>query len=327
MKTTTHRRRKSTVTAESGKKEVVGTNGDSTQRIIPFLWFDDQAEVAVNYYVGLFRKSKIGNITRYTKATEEVSGKAEGAIMTVEFEIEGESFTALNGGPQFSFTPAVSLFVSCETEDEIDQLFEKLSDGGTALMPLEKYPFSERFGWVNDRYGVSWQLNLARGEQKITPFLMFVGDQHGKAGEAVKSYVSLFDDSGITRIERYGPDENEPEGTVKHAAFTLRGQTFMAMDSSREHDFTFTEAISFLVECRTQEEVDRFWEELTADGGEEGPCGWLKDKYGVSWQIVPTVLYSMLRDKDAGRSERVTKALLRMKKIDIGGLQQAAVQK
>jgi predicted 3-demethylubiquinone-9 3-methyltransferase (glyoxalase superfamily) len=156
------------------------------QKISPFLWFDDQAEEAVNFYVSVFKNSKAGNITRYNDEVSNASGKPEGSVMTIEFQLEGQDFVALNGGPQFKFS----------------------------------------------------------------------------------------------------------------------------------------EAISFMVSCETQEEVDEFWRKLS-EGGEEGPCGWLKDKYGVSWQVVPTALDEMLRDKDAEKAKRVTKAMLQMKKLDIETLKRA----
>jgi predicted 3-demethylubiquinone-9 3-methyltransferase (glyoxalase superfamily) len=156
------------------------------QKITPNLWFDNQAEEAANFYVSIFKNSKIGDITRYGEAAAEISGKPKGSVMTITFQIEGQEFTALNGGPQFKFTEAISLLVNCETQQEVDELWEKLSQGG-----------------------------------------------------------------------------------------------------------------------------------------EEGPCGWLKDKYGVSWQVVPRILDEMIRDPDPVKAERVMKAMLQMQKIDIAGLQQA----
>jgi predicted 3-demethylubiquinone-9 3-methyltransferase (glyoxalase superfamily) len=156
------------------------------QKITPNLWFDNQAEEAANFYVSIFKNSKIGDITRYGEAAAEISGKPKGSVMTITFQIEGQEFTALNGGPQFKFTEAISLLVNCETQQEVDELWEKLSEDG-----------------------------------------------------------------------------------------------------------------------------------------EEGPCGWLKDKYGVSWQVVPRILDEMIRDPDPVKAERVMKAMLQMQKIDIAGLQQA----
>jgi predicted 3-demethylubiquinone-9 3-methyltransferase (glyoxalase superfamily) len=156
--------------------------------------------------------------------------------------------------------------------------------------------------------------------QKITPFLWF----DDKAEEAVKFYVSIFKNSKIGRISRYGEEaaqaSGRPKGTAMVVPFQLEGQEFLALNGGPL--FQFTEAISFLVNCQTQEEVDELWEKLS-QGGKEGQCGWLKDKYGLSWQVVPSVLGELLSDKDAEKSSRVMKAMLHMKKIDIKTLRQA----
>ncbi len=148
--------------------------------------------------------------------------------------------------------------------------------------------------------------------KKITPFLWF--DKN--AEEAMNFYVSIFKNSKIGSIQRAGPD-----GPVMSVTFQLEGQDFMALNAGPE--FKFNEAISFFVDCKTQEEVDELWEKLTADGGEESQCGWLKDKFGLSWQIIPSALGELLGDKDAGKAARVMQAMLEMKKIDIAGLKQA----
>lgn len=305
------------------------TNRKAKQKITPNLWFDTQAEEAAAFYVSVFKHAKLGEISRYDEAAAEVSGQPEGSAMTVPFELEGQPFLALNGGPHFTFNPSISFFVGCRTKAEVDDLWEKLSDGGTPLMPLDAYPFSERYGWLQDQYGLSWQVMFVGDHeitQKITPALMFVGERAGHAEAAMEFYTSLFDEAHIGGILRYekgeAPDE---EGTVKHAEFTLAGHRFMAMDSAREHNFSFNEAISFIVDCRDQAEVDYFWNRLT-DGGEEGPCGWLKDGYGVSWQIIPRQLTEMLTDEDRAKAGRVMRAMLQMKKIDINGLKQAYEQ-
>src|SRR5437764_10305231 len=152
--------------------------------------------------------------------------------------------------------------------------------------------------------------------QKITPFLWF----DTNAEEAMHFYTSIFKNSEIVSVSRYGEGSPGQAGTVMTATFILDGQPFMALNGGPH--FKFTEAISFFVNCETQEEVDELWEKLT-DGGEEGQCGWLKDKYGVSWQINPTILGVMLRDKDRKRAGRVMEAMLRMKKIEIRALKKA----
>jgi predicted 3-demethylubiquinone-9 3-methyltransferase (glyoxalase superfamily) len=154
----------------------------------------------------------------------------------------------------------------------------------------------------------------------ITPFLWF----NENAEEAVNFYVSIFNNASIDRIARYGDAGPGPKGTVMIVDFHLEGQTFIALNGGPE--YTFTPAISFMVNCETQQEVDELWEKLTA-GGEEVACGWLKDRYGVSWQIVPTVLGALMQDKDPEKAQRVTQALYQMKKIDIKTLQEAYEQK
>jgi predicted 3-demethylubiquinone-9 3-methyltransferase (glyoxalase superfamily) len=298
------------------------------QKITPNLWFDRQAEEAENFYTSSFKNCKVGQVIRATKAGYEIHGLPEGAVMTVEFIIEGQQFIAINGGPLFKFTPSVSFLVACETKSEVGALWEKLSAGGTALMELGEYPFSEKYGWTQDKYGLSWQvmhMGDRKIKQKITPTLMFVGEQGGKAETAIRLYTSVFNRAKIGDILRYGKgEEPDKEGTIKHAAFTLEGQEFAAMDSARVHDFAFNEAISFMVHCTTQEEIDYYWEKLTADGGQESMCGWLKDKFGVSWQVVPEGLDEMLRDPDKAKVERVTNAFLKMRKFDIAELKKAS---
>lgn len=288
------------------------------QKITPFLWFNDNAEEAVALYTSAFKDSKILSTMRYGDA-----GPApKGSIMTVSFLLEGQAFTALNGGPIYTHTPATSLFVQCASREEVDALWARLSEGGTVLMELGEYPFSERYGWVSDRFGVSWQLSLAKAEQKIVPFLLFTGAQYGKAEEAMRFYTSLFDDSRIDNVDRYGKGEPEPEGSVRHATFVLQGLQFMAIESAHPHEFTFSEAFSFVVNCDSQVEINRFWEKLT-DGGQPLQCGWLKDKFGVTWQIVPPVLIEMMQDKDPGKAKRVTEAMMLMVKLDIAALESA----
>src|SRR5205823_10275591 len=177
---------------------------------------------------------------------------------------------------------------------------------------------------LQDKYGLSWQIIYAGGSsiiQKLTPVLMFVGNVCGKAEEAINFYVSVFKGApdgatgGDTKADifaRYGKSaEPDKEGTVQYAQFSLLGQEFGAMDSAREHNFAFNEAISFIVPCDTQEEIDYFWEKLSAEPKAE-QCGWLKDKYGLSWQIAPAVMRELLGGNDKKRVDRVTKAFLEM---------------
>lgn len=298
--------------------------GTDFQKITPFLWFDHQAEEAAHFYTSVFRDSRITAITQYGSGTAAASGRPEGSVMTVAFRLEDQEFVALNGGPVFEITPAISFFVNCETEHEIDELWKKLTEGGSVLMKLNNYPFSEKFGWLKDKFGLTWQLMIGDGMQKITPFLMFGGVQSGKAEEAMNFYVSLFNNSCIIHLERYESSENETEGTIKYARFSLNEQEFMAIDSIKDHEFTFTPAFSFVVNCLSEEEIDHFWNQLSEGGDEKAQqCGWLQDRYGVSWQIVPVELDEMLSDPDPARSAKVMEAMLPMKKLDIRALRKA----
>jgi predicted 3-demethylubiquinone-9 3-methyltransferase (glyoxalase superfamily) len=154
-------------------------------------------------------------------------------------------------------------------------------------------------------------------QKKITTFLTY----DGTAGEAVELYTSIFPNSKVTSEQRYGPSGPGPEGSLMTATFELDGQEFMALNGGSS--FSFTTGISLFVDCETQEEVDRYWEALS-EGGEKGPCGWLTDKFGVSWQVVPRILGELLGDPDRGKANRVMSAMLQMRKIEIDELQRAA---
>jgi len=295
--------------------------GAKIQKITPFLWLDNQAEDAVNFYITTFRNSEIKTTTRYSTDGARASSMPENSVMTMAFQIEGQDFVAINGGPVFQLTPTISFFVNCKNIQEIDRLWGKLSNGGTVMMELDKYPFAEKYGWIQDKFGVSWQLILPEREQKITPCFMFTGDQHKKAEEAINFYISIFSDSKIIQLERYGKEVG-PEGAVVHCKFMLNGQEFVAMDSHENMPMNFNPAISMVVNCETQDEIDYYWDKL-GEGGFEGAqqCGWLQDKFGVSWQIVPNVLGELL-----SKGGNVMQAMLQMKKLDIKMLQDAVNQ-
>ncbi|WP_374076040.1 VOC family protein [Bdellovibrio bacteriovorus] len=287
------------------------------QKINPCLWFDHQAEDAAKFYTSLFENSKVGRVARYGKAGAQASGQKEGSVMTVEFELHGQHFLGLNGGPVFKFTPGVSLFVSCKTEAEMDNLWGKLTKGGSTIWELKKYPWSEKYGWCEDKYGLSWQLILADHKQKIAPAFLFMDKLFGKGEEAINFYMSQFKNSNIESIHR-DPKTN----SVMHAMFSLDGQEFVLMEGESKQKQEITPAISFVINCKNQEEVDQYWTKLS-QGGETSQCGWLTDKYGVSWQITPTILTEMMNDRDAAKTERVMSAMLKMTKLDIEKLKEA----
>lgn len=295
------------------------------QKIQPCLWLDGNAEEAAEFYTSLFNDSKIGSVTRYNDIVAQAAGRPAGSVMTVTFQLAGREFMALNGGPMFKFTPAISFMVSCGSESEVETLWSRLSENGSVLMDLGKYPFSDKYGWVQDKYGLSWQLILQGDKQDIAPCLLFVNEKRGRAEEAVSFYRSKFGDSETVVMERYGADEAGSEGTVKFSRFRLDGCDMIAMDGPGEHAFDFSPAVSFMVNCKDQDEVDHFWEQI-ADGGGHEQCGWLHDKFGVSWQIVPIALGELLKKADPERSERLMKELLQMTKLDADRLRKAYEQ-
>lgn len=298
----------------------------ASQNIVPHLWFDKEAREAAQFYVSVFPGSKITNMTT-------LRNTPSGDTDQVSFELWGYKFMAISAGPLFRLNPSVSFIVHFDPSREqdarakMDEIWNKLSDGGKVLMPLDAYPFSEKYGWIQDQYGLSWQLLLTvpEGEERpaIVPSLMFVDDQCGKAEEAIDFYVSVFNNSMKGQIVRY-PQGMEPdkEGTVMFSDFKLENLWFAAMDSAREHHFSFNEAISFMVYCDDQEEIDHFWEQLSAVPEAE-QCGWLKDPYGLSWQIVPRMMDEIMSKGTPEQIARVTQAFLKMKKFNIAELQNA----
>jgi len=287
----------------------------ANQKIVPHFWFDREAVEAANFYVAAFGgQSRILDVN---VIEDTPSGSAE----FVNFEILGYEFMAISAGPLFRINPSISFHVRCREVGEVDAIWERLVPGGTILMELGEYPFSKRFGWVQDKFGVTWQVIHSEGEdfQRIMPFLMFTKDVCGKAEEAIHSYATLFPDSRASVSSRYGSDEApDKEGTVRYGEMILEGQEFAVMDSAHSHDFTFNEAVSLVVNCDGQEEIDYYWDRLSAVPEAE-QCGWIKDRFGVSWQIIPANMGELM-----GRNpEKTTPAMLAMKKIVIADLEKA----
>lgn len=292
------------------------------QKIVPHLWFDTQAVEAANFYTATFPNTKI---THQSKIKDTPSGDCD----IVGFEIEGYNFMAISAGPFFKINPSISFMLNFDpsknekAEQSLKTLWEKLINGGKALMPLQEYPFSKLYGWVEDKFGVSWQLILTNPEGEARPFiipsLLFVGDVCGKAEEAIDFYLSIFENAKKGTVARY-PEGMEPdkEGTIMFSDFMLEQQWFAAMDSAHEHKFVFNEAVSLMVNCKDQKEIDYFWENLSAVPDAE-QCGWVKDKFGVSWQIVPENMNELL----SKNPEKTTPVMLNMKKIIIDDLKKA----
>jgi predicted 3-demethylubiquinone-9 3-methyltransferase (glyoxalase superfamily) len=298
--------------------------GLKMKTITPNLWFDKNAEEAVNFYVSLFSDSKINSTSYFGKEGFEHHGMPEGTVMTIGFELNKQKLIALNGGPIFKFNDSISFFVYCESDEQINSLYKKLSDGGKVNMPLDKYDWSEKYAWVKDKFGVSWQLDVTKNNanQKIVPALLFVNEKFAKVKEAVDHYTNIFPDSKVI-FEFPNPKiENIPGETLAFAQFSLSGNLFNAMSGQGEHKFDFNEAFSFVVNCDDQKELDYFWDKLSEGGDPKAQmCGWLKDKFGVSWQIIPSVLSKYL--SDGNKAQKVMARVLQMKKLDIRKLEEA----
>ena len=271
-------------------------------QLYPCLWFDGSILEATDFYCSLFSNSK---------------KHAQNNIIT-KFEIEGTTLKLLNGGALFKVNPSVSFFVKCESKNEIDKLWNGFLEGGKVMMNLDKYPWSEYYGWIEDKFGVSWQLvlrTLLPGEQKIVPSMSFTNQVFGQAEEAMNWYTQIFKASKILLTDYY--NEGPFVGKLKFGSFQLNNEQFRAMDSPGNHAFEFNEGVSFVVECNNQEEVDYYWDQLS-DGGFEGQCGWLKDKFGVSWQIIPIELNKLMSDPITANKAR--SAFMKMKKFIIKDL-------
>lgn len=275
--------------------------------IYPCIWCNNNAHEMADFYCGVFPETKISD---------------ENPVV-VMLEMFGQKLMLLNGGDIFKPNPSISLMFLTMSEKEVEEIWNNLIREGESMMPLDAYPFSPKYGWVQDKYGVSWQLYTARDEnhiiQKIVPTLMFTGAQNGRATEAAQLFTSLFPNSVMRGIMHYDAASGEPETSVQHGEFLINDYLLMMMDSSLEHKFSFTEGVSLVVECDYQEEIDNYWSVLTSNGGEESQCGWLRDQFGISWQIIPAQLDEWLK-----KSPKVMEEVLKMKKLDINKLKEAS---
>ncbi|OJF92416.1 VOC family protein [Alkalibacterium sp. 20] len=286
------------------------------KRITPYLWFDTEAEEAADFYISLFDNSKITGI--YV-----LEDTPSGIATTVNFELAGQPFSAISAGPYFKLNLSLSIMVQCSTKDEADKLWNALLDGGNELMALGEHSFGKSYGWLEDRYGLSWQILLVDHpiSQKLIPQFLFSNAVNGKAEEALRYYTEVFPESSIEDLHHYkSGDIENPRAKVLFSEFYLAGTQFNAIDDAFESDFTFNEAFSLEILCDDQKEIDYYWEKLSAVP-EADLCGWVKDKFGVSWQIVPASMDELFTTGSREQINRVTKALLKMKKINIEELE------
>jgi predicted 3-demethylubiquinone-9 3-methyltransferase (glyoxalase superfamily) len=291
------------------------------KKLYTHIWLDKgQEKTAADFYKNIFATEIYG--------TDLLKDTPSGDVGLIRLRIEDQDFLLLGAGPEFKPNPSISFMVSCASEEEIDMHWKKLSEGGKVMMELDKYTFATKYGWIEDKFGISWQLSFMEGQpagQKITPSIMYTHANVGKAKEAMEFYTSVFPESGIDFTNKYGESAgagpNKPD-YLNFATFHILGQSFNTMDSADDHKFDFTEGISIVVNCKDQAEIDMYWEKLSAVPESE-QCGWLKDKYGISWQIVPEEMDKMLDQGDDAAKKRVTEAFLKMKKFNIAELKKA----
>ncbi len=243
---------------------------------------------------------------------------AQSPIVT-EIEVSDQKFILLDGGPIYTPNPSISFYYICENIKELEKIWKAFVQEGQVMMPLDN-------GWVTDKFGISWQLSLGKISdvgQKITPCLMFTGKQYGRVDEAMKHYANVFKNARVEGILRYAANElPDKEGKVKHAQMAIDGQKFMFMESAADHSFSFSEGVSLTVYCESQDEIDYYWEKFT-ESGEESMCGWLKDKFGVSWQIIPTMLGKIM--SDPSKAGKAAQAFMSMRKLNIEQIIQASL--
>ena len=277
------------------------------QVITPAMWCDGTADEAAQFYTDVFRDTSIAEQTPGLAAT---------------VSIHGFRLSLINGGNQYAPNPSISCILNFDPllfggEEQarayLDELYKRLSTGGV-LMELGEYPFSPRYAWVRDRFGMTWQLMLTDPDGDPRPFVipsfMFGGTNHAHAEEATDAWIALFDNAHRGALYRYEEGGPLDAGTVMFTDFTLRGTWIAATDSGTFHDFTFTPGVSMIVSCRDQEEIDRYWAGLSAVPEAER-CGWCVDRWGVSWQVVPHNIAELMADA-------ITRdKILHMGKIDL----------
>lgn len=274
------------------------------EKITPCLWFNGGAEDAAMLYCSMFDNAKVVARSPYV----------------VELDINGQRLTLLEGGPKYKPNASISLYCHVETEKEVNRIWNSLVKEGTVLVKLDKYPWSALYGFVTDKYGVAWQVGMGKFSdvgQQVTPCLMFTGKQCGRAEEALNFYAAVFKEAKTDGILYNDTIKKQ----VDHAQFSLLGQKFMVMDSG-DSVYPFTEGVSLTIHCDNQEEIDYYWTRLT-ESGAESMCGWLRDRFGVSWQVVPTILDDIM--KDPVKAGKAAKAFMAMRKLEIEQIVQASL--
>ncbi|KHK96545.1 hypothetical protein LK09_14450 [Microbacterium mangrovi] len=294
-------------------------------RIIPSIWCNDTADDMAALYTDSFPDARVVDSSRYpTEGLLDFQQPFAGKTLTIDLEIGGTRINLINGGPGVDPNPSISFVLNFQpasdpqAREHLDALWALLSDGGTVLMPLDEYPYSARYGWLQDRFGVSWQFMLTRPDADARPFvvpsLMFSDENARLAEPALQTYVALFPDSHRGTTARYPEDAEEGvAGSLMYADALVAGTWLAAMDAPTPQGRTFDIAVSLIATCADQDEIDRLWSVLSRYPDAE-QCGWCRDAFGVSWQIVPENMDALLKHPGA------FDALMQMGRIIIADL-------
>lgn len=289
------------------------------QRMIPNLWFNRNAAEATAFYTGVLPDTRVTETVRYPhEGLLDFQQEFAGQELTVEFEVAGYRFLAINAGPEFRPNPALSFILNfapgpeTDARERLDATYAALAADGRELLPLGTYDFAGRYGWVEDRYGVSWQLMLADVDAPpVIPSLLFGGPVQNQAAAAIEHYTAVFPGARLGNLARYPePTGSAAAGGVMFAELELFGQRLALMDAGAPQEGTFTPGVSLMVIAEDQAELDHYWEALSAVPEAE-QCGWLVDRFGVSWQVVPRNLPELMQRPGAYPK------LMAMKKIEI----------
>lgn len=286
------------------------------QTIIPHLWYDTEAKEAAELYVDLFG----GKIDWNYTITDTPSGDAG----LIQFQLGDMTLAAISAGPYFKLNESMSLMVNVASKDDVSRLYETLSEGGRVLMPLGEYPFSPYYVWLEDRFGLSWQLSYAPDLDKPYQFeicLLFSQDQVGLAQPMLDYYKDKLPQASVGQISYYGEGEAPVEAAkLKYAKLLIGDQKIIAMDHGYGGVASFNEAFSLMVYVDSQEEADS-WYEIVSAVPEAEICGWAKDQFGISWQIMPRILMEAYDSASPEQIKAVNAAVMTMKRLDIASIQ------
>ncbi|QCT20938.1 VOC family protein [Jejubacter calystegiae] len=280
-------------------------------KIVPCLWLQERAQEAVSFWLQAFENGH----ERMRNYYPDDRHLPRGTVMTVDFSLWDCELLALNGDAKMPFSPAQFLRVDCSSRERLERLWAALSEGGSELMALDSYPFSDCFGWLADPFGLNWQLRLADRDE-IAPGMMFCDALYGRGNEAIAAWGNA-----LAPCEREEAILN-PDGTLQQSRFLLCGQPFLLQENDHSHDFVLSSAFSLCVWCDSQNEIDRLWR-ILGEGGQEIACGWLRDAFGQCWQILPRELPMLLDGRQQHKAYQVMQALYPMKKIDLQQLHDA----